>query len=352
MTGVILQATYGYSIRQSGPDPIVRLIHSVSASTNEALVPLVWAVDIFPLLRNVPSALASFKRSARKAWVEIERAVEVPYAFVMNRMDSTASRECFVSRTIAHHQGKGAVSATHADDIKWTAFSMYQAGTDTVSSTLLSLVSAMALFPQVQRKAQEEIARVVGEAGLPAFQHREQMPYMQALIKELHRWSPVAPMGLAHLADQDVHCRGYVVPKGSVLLANVWALMHDPDAYANPDAFDPDRFLERNELDPTNMAFGFGRRTCPGRLLAKATLFITAAHMLAMFDVRKALDENGDEVDFTHRHLPGLTGRPAPFPYRIVPRSARHAEIIRGLEGHFAMEGDDDAAAVEKLMSG
>ena len=58
----------------------------------------------------------------------------------------------------------------------------------------------MTLYPEVQRKAQEEIDRVVGTDRLPTFADRENLPYLEALVTEVHRWNPVAPMG-THIAE-------------------------------------------------------------------------------------------------------------------------------------------------------
>ena len=62
-------------------------------------------------------------------------------------------------------------------------------------SALYTFFLAMTLNPEVQKKAQEEISRVVGEDRLPTFADRENLPYIGALIKEVLRWNPVGPLG-------------------------------------------------------------------------------------------------------------------------------------------------------------
>ena len=81
---------------------------------------------------------------------------------------------------------------------------------------------AMTVFPDAQRKAQEEIDRVIGQNRLPSFEDRENLPYIDATVKEVLRWHPVAPMGLPHTSTEDDVCEGYFIPKGSMLFANVW----------------------------------------------------------------------------------------------------------------------------------
>jgi cytochrome P450 len=81
---------------------------------------------------------------------------------------------------------------------------------------------AMMKFPDVQHKAQEEIDRVVGIGRLPSFQDRNELPYIDAIVKEVLRWHPVAPMGLPHMTTEDDVCEGYLIPKGALLLPNIW----------------------------------------------------------------------------------------------------------------------------------
>lgn len=80
----------------------------------------------------------------------------------------------------------------------------------------------MAVFPEAQRKAQEEIDRVVGQDRLPNVSDRPNLPYVEALVKEVLRWHPVAPMGLPHTSSEDDVAEGYFIPKDALLLANIW----------------------------------------------------------------------------------------------------------------------------------
>jgi cytochrome P450 len=80
----------------------------------------------------------------------------------------------------------------------------------------------MTVFPDVQKKAQDEIDRVIGPERLPTCADRENLPYLDAMVKEVLRWHPVAPMGLPHTSTMDDVCEGYFIPEGSMLFANVW----------------------------------------------------------------------------------------------------------------------------------
>lgn len=80
----------------------------------------------------------------------------------------------------------------------------------------------MTLEPGVQRKAQEEIDRVVGATRVPGVADRANLPYVDAVVKEILRWHPVAPMGLPHMSVEDDMWEGYFIPKGSLLMSNIW----------------------------------------------------------------------------------------------------------------------------------
>lgn len=80
----------------------------------------------------------------------------------------------------------------------------------------------MVCYPEVQRKAQDELDRVVGPYRLPEFGDREHLPYVELICKEVHRWQPVVPMGVAHAVSQDDTYRRYFIPKGTIIIGNIW----------------------------------------------------------------------------------------------------------------------------------
>ena len=80
----------------------------------------------------------------------------------------------------------------------------------------------MALYPEIQRKAYDEIDRVVGKNRLPEIEDRDNLPYIDAIVKEALRWHPVAPMAFPHMTTEDDFFNGYLIPKGGLILANVW----------------------------------------------------------------------------------------------------------------------------------
>jgi cytochrome P450 len=82
----------------------------------------------------------------------------------------------------------------------------------------------MLLFPDAQRKAQEELDEVVGLSRLPEYTDRENLAYINALCKEVLRWHPAVPLGGPHRLTQDDVFGDYFIPAGTIVVANAWWL--------------------------------------------------------------------------------------------------------------------------------
>lgn len=93
--------------------------------------------------------------------------------------------------------------------------------TQTVGS-MRAFFLALVTNPEVQTNAQAELDAVVGPDRLPTHEDRPQLPYIEAIISEVLRWHPVVPLGLPHLNTADDNYKGYFIPKGSIIMGNVW----------------------------------------------------------------------------------------------------------------------------------
>ncbi|KAG8733043.1 hypothetical protein FRC11_009045 [Ceratobasidium sp. 423] len=175
----------------------------------------------------------------------------------------------------------------------------------------------------------------------------DRLPYIQAIIKECHRWRPVAPLAIPHGTIQEETYRGYRIPAGSTIFVNNWGMFHDPEVYERPDDFWPDRFLQNefgtkagvdNADRRNNMAFGSGRRFCPGVHLANNSLMLNTMNLVWAFDFGPTTDpDTGKPVPVDiHDYAKGILTCPNPFKCKITPRSTHHAEII---EHDFAAAG-------------
>ena len=143
----------------------------------------------------------------------------------------------------------------------------------------------MVLHPDILRKAQAEIDAAIGKSRLPTFADRSKLPYIDAIIREVLRWRPPVPLGECYSAclvsslevltltllvprnlTQDDTVDGFYLSKDTVVLSCFWSMLHNEDTYPEPDTFNPDRFMHVNitkDMDPINIAFGFGKRCVP-----------------------------------------------------------------------------------------
>ncbi|KAJ5450230.1 uncharacterized protein N7458_006679 [Penicillium daleae] len=345
---IILKIGYGYTIEPHRKDPLVDLADKAMEEFSYALLPATWAVDFFPMLRYLPPWLpgAGFIKTAQAYKRRVKAFSGIPFEFVRQQMQSGCITPSFLSNLLETNP----VEPGSEDEniLKWSAGSLYAGGADTTVSSLASFFLAMALFPEAQLKAQLEIDMVVGRNQLPEFKDRENLPYINALAKEVLRWHPVAPMSVAHASSQDDICEGYLIPKGSSILANIWAFTHDEKVYSDPMAFKPERFLvtpenPHPERDPHLLVFGFGRWVCPGRTLADANVFLSVAQSLAVFNISKPI-RNGEIQDVPLKFLPGVISHPAPFELSISPRSETHRELVQSLEQQYPWEKSDAEA--------
>jgi cytochrome P450 len=83
----------------------------------------------------------------------------------------------------------------------------------------------MTLHPEVQARAQAEIDSVLGPENLPTIADRSRLPFVEAILWEVLRWGQVGPQGLPHVSQQDDVHRGYLIPKGTIVIANIWQVI-------------------------------------------------------------------------------------------------------------------------------
>ncbi|RDW63545.1 O-methylsterigmatocystin oxidoreductase-2 [Coleophoma cylindrospora] len=339
---IILKITYDYNIEQHKEDPLVKIADTALDQFSAAVVPGAWIVDVLPFLRHLPEWLpgAGFKRTSRLWKKTITDVADIPYNYVKRQISNQSNHDSYVSRLVEQNSSTLGPEEEHA--IKWSAASLYTGGADTSVSTMGSFFLAMSITPEVQRKAQEEIDRVVGSSRLPTFSDRENLPYVDAIVKEALRWHPIGPMGLPHVVDQDDMCNGYLIPKGSLILPAIWWFTHDPKTYHDPMAFKPERYFEPfSEPSPNDVVWGFGRRICPGRVLADSNIYLAFAQTLAAFKIQKAVDEKGAEIQPEIGFTAGIISHPMPFKCRISPRSNAHEKLIDEIEERYPWTESD-----------
>jgi len=168
------------------------------------------------------------------------------------------------------------------------------AGTDTSAVTLEWALSNVLNHPDVLNKARDEIDRKIGLDRLMDESDISNLPYLQNIVSETLRLYPAAPMLLPHVASEDCKVAGYDMPRGTILLTNVWAIHRDPQLWDDPMSFKPERFEKEGEAQKL-MPFGLGRRACPGSGLAHRLINLTLGSLIQCLEWEKI----GEEVDMS-----------------------------------------------------
>ncbi|XP_063968595.1 cytochrome P450 2C30-like [Lytechinus pictus] len=195
---------------------------------------------------------------------------------------------------------------------------IFAAGTDTTACAMYWVMLFTIKYPKYQRRVQEELDRVVGRHRLPTQSDRPNLPFVVAMLAESLRCSAGGPFGVPHAAVEDTTFRGYFVPKGTIMVANHYALLYDEEVFGvEPDVFNPDRFFDvdgtlvKSMVDRVCSQFGIGRRACPGEQLAQSERFIFYSHLVHQFNF--TAPDGPDSVSLGSHF--GLSR--SPFPYKL-----------------------------------
>jgi cytochrome P450 len=320
-SSVIMSASYDYDTKHD--DPLVALIAKSLKLAVEELRPEVAAVFIaFPILLRLPSWFPgmSIKKIATQSQECVREWMNVPFQYVLDRMAEGTTQPCMVSTALGRIAGK---DTSDEIAIKESAATAFGAASETTDSVLQVFILAMVLFPEVQAKAHTLIDAVVGTSRLPTFEDRASLQYIDAILRETLRWRPILPLSVTHASVESDVYEGYYIPKGTIIIPNVWAMSQNEQKYPNPSQFSPERFLNADgnlNDDTVDMAFGFGRRICVGRHFADASVWIAISGLLAMFTFSKRIGADGKAIEFEPQWSSGIASHPLPFPCSITPR--------------------------------
>ncbi|KIJ96912.1 hypothetical protein K443DRAFT_681925 [Laccaria amethystina LaAM-08-1] len=267
--------------------------------------------------------------------------LERPYRRVKGELEAGNARPSILQSMISKLPDESDPKRAEAEEMaKAVTGAAYGGGSDTTIAAVQAFFLAMAMHADVQHKAQAEIDAVVGQDRLPDFSDRAKLPYVNAIVKETLRWHSITPLGIPHMSTEDDEYDGYFIPKGTLIIGNVWALMHDPNAFVDPSKYDPERYLNLKDANgrldntvrsPGAAVFGFGRRICPGRHLVDASLYVAASNVLAVYNIKPPTDKEGNVVKLKEEATGGLLSFMVPFKCVIEPRSSVALALIQGI---------------------
>ncbi|CAH1235119.1 unnamed protein product [Diabrotica balteata] len=205
------------------------------------------------------------------------------------------------------------------DQLMSLCLDLFMAGAETTSNTLGFAMMTTVLYPDLQRKIQAEIDKEVGRNRWPTLNDRIRLKYTEAFLMELQRRVTIAPLGIAHRAVRDTDLYGYLIPKDTIILTNLFSVHMDENYWKDPHAFRPERFLtDHGDIfvdDKHYIPFGSGKRRCLGEALGKANIFLFFTAILHNFYLVKA-----DDSELKLEGYDGVTMAPKPFRVRLIAR--------------------------------
>ncbi|KAG2056818.1 cytochrome P450 [Suillus hirtellus] len=310
---LIMAVTYGYNAH-GHEDPFLSRARELFDIGNRIVSPEKAAMfTAFPFLEKLPFWCfgGSFSMIGRCRELA-QQLLNEPFNEVKAQMANGIASHSLVADFLSQ-----AHDDADEDTMKAVALTGYAVGMDTTASTLQTFLLAMVLYPDVQARARAEIDQAAKYDKMPCLDDRASIPYLDAILREVLRWYPVAPLGIPHATSNDDVYDGYFIPKGAMVMVNQWALSRDEDVFPDASRFDPSRHLtvDGKLKDPfvNHFAFGHGRRTCPGRWFAENSLWTAAAAILAVLRIDHAKDSNGNKIEVKPEFTTGVTIHPEPF---------------------------------------
>ena len=162
--------------------------------------------------------------------------------------------------TAPHSFGKGFVQSDFnskgLDELQaaYVCGTMIEAGSDTTSTQLNNtIVGILSRGREVVERAHEELDRVVGTNRTPTFDDEPNLPYIRAMVKEVMRWRFVNKFGTNHYATEDGYYKEYFIPKGSIVMINIWGIHYDPERYPEPEKVKKKRKLPKRANDSMSL---------------------------------------------------------------------------------------------------
>lgn len=248
-------------------------------------------VNFFPWLRFAPPngfGYWEFIRNNDKLWAYLRKEID-SHMEKFQEGQETDFIDQYISE-IKHyeatHPGQKPAGHLTLKNLTATLWDLFLAGVDTTNATTLWGMLYMVYHPEAQVKAQEELDRVIGPGRLLSLDDMPRLPYLDALVMEIHRFSSVSTLSLAHCPTTTTKVLGYTIPKGTPCFQSIYGVHRDPKVWKDPFSFNPARFInEHNEAKwpPYLTPYSIGPRVCIGEALAQMELKLIFGSLLHKF---------------------------------------------------------------------
>ncbi|KAK2885258.1 hypothetical protein Q8A67_016095 [Cirrhinus molitorella] len=236
--------------------------------------------NLLPIMKHFPGPHQKIYQNAEELKAFIRDVVKTH----RESLDPDSPRDLIDAYLLEMEKQKSNEDSTfHEDNMVMTVSDLFLAGTDTTATTIRWGLIFLTQNPEVQERCHEEIVQVLGYDRLPSMDDRDKLPYTYATVHEIQRCGNIVPSGVFHETTQPTKLRGYDIPKGTVVFANLTAILTSKEHWKHPDTFNPENFLDDNGhfFKPESfLPFSLGPRVCLGETLAKTELFLFLTSLL------------------------------------------------------------------------
>ncbi|XP_030054611.1 cytochrome P450 2K6 [Microcaecilia unicolor] len=306
---IIVSITIGHRY-QYDDSKFLRLISLINENVRLAGSPTVTLFNLYPVLGFLPGNHKTMIQNMN----ELHAFIQKTFVEHLKELDKNDQRSLIDAFLVKQQEEKSNPHSYFNDENLTNVVSnLFVAGTETTSTTLRWGLLLMMKYPEIQRKVQEEIAKVIGSAQ-PCTEHRRQMPYTDAVIHEIQRFANILPLNLPHETTVDVNFKGHFIPKGTQVITLLESVLYDKSQFEKPEEFYPQHFLDSEgkfQKKEAFMPFSAGRRVCLGETLAKMELFLFFTRLLQEFSFH--LPPGVTHVDLT----PAVAFTVCPLPHMI-----------------------------------
>ncbi|GAU23768.1 hypothetical protein TSUD_128730 [Trifolium subterraneum] len=213
-------------------------------------------------------------------------------------IDVLLNQDCLSDNSI-----KAVIVGRGAKNMEFGHEDMYGGGSETSAATIIWAVAEMIKNPRIMEKVQAEVRETFDKEKIPNESDIEKLQYLKYVVKETLRLHPPGAFLLPRECGQACQINGYDIPFKSKVIVNVWAIGRDPNHWADPEMFYPERFIE-NLVDYKGnnyeyIPFGSGRRICPGITFGLANVELSLALLMYHFDWKLPIGVKKEDLDMS-----------------------------------------------------
>uniref|UniRef100_A0A8H7KFH9 Cytochrome P450 n=1 Tax=Bionectria ochroleuca TaxID=29856 RepID=A0A8H7KFH9_BIOOC len=321
-SSLIMSMVYGRRTKLG--DPNVDRIIDTNNEIMKMFEPGSSLIDAFPFLAYIPlpRSIQPWRWWGDSVFEASKRNFIEEYEGLAEREAQGKNVTCFMSE----FKRLGRDKALDYESTVFLGGSLIEAGSDTTRVALNQLMAGAALFPDWIQRARKDLDDICGANAerLPTASDITNLPYVKAISKEVLRWNISLPE-IPHSLIEDDSFEGFNIPAGTSVMWNSWGLHMSSSEYEQPERFWPERFMNDDVDKPIkgHLAFGTGRRVCPGWTIASNSLHLLIARVVYCFDFHQV---SGHPIPVGK---PFDIGTEKPYEVKITVRSPAHAALVK-----------------------